>query len=188
MGYYVNTEDINVVVPKDLLEDAYEAICDLNQHDDLKRGGSRGPGPDKSENKFWFSWMPEDIAAACPDLLSVVSTLGFDDSEYDKDGNLVLGHYSNKTGQEDLLIDAIAPFVQEGSYVIWKGEDDTYYKWEFNDGKMLVIPGEVEVTWHPERAYTAMDEWKRTAEMIESLRLGYEIAKADNEKKEKSDA
>jgi len=180
MGYYVNTEDINVVVPKDLLEDAYEAICDLNQHDDLKQGGSWGP--DESKNQYWFSWMPEDIRAACPDLLAVVNEIGFD-SKYDEAGNLVLGHYSNKTGQEDLLIDAIAPFVQEGSYVIWRGEDNSYYKWEFNDGKMLVIPGEVEVRWHTDSAHTAMDDWKRTAELIESLRVA-----SEKRKKEKSDA
>lgn len=183
MGYYVNTEDINIVVPKDLLKDAYRAICELNKHDELKRGGSHGP--DKSKNQYWFSWMPEDIEAACPDLLSVISMLGFEDSEYDKDGNLVFGNYNNKTGQEDLLVDAIAPFVQEGSYAIWKGEDDVYYKWEFTNGKMLVIPGEVEITWHPESAYSAMDDWKRTQEMMEEFRLGYELAKAT---KEKSDA
>lgn len=169
MGYYVNTEDINIIVPKDLLAPAYQAVLDLNKNDDLKRGGSYGPG---EKREHWFSWMPQDLSTLT-DLQDVLTTLGFEDTDYNEAGDLVLGSYNNKTGQEDLFLDAIAPFVEEGSYAIWKGEDDTYYKWEFNDGKMLVIPGEVEVTWFPDKAYSAMDDWRRTQEMMAEFSATY---------------
>jgi hypothetical protein len=155
MGYYVTTEDINIIVPKDLLEPAYKAVLAMNEDDNLKRGGSYG-----SERKFWFSWMPEDLSTLA-DLKAVIENLGFD-TNYNEAGDLVLGHYDSKTGQEDLFLDAIAPFVQEMSYAIWKGEDNSYYKWEFNDGKMLVIPGEMEITWDHDNAYTALDAWKNS--------------------------
>jgi hypothetical protein len=178
MGYYVNTEDINITVPKDLLAPAYQAVLAMNEHDDLKRGGSYGPG---NERKAWFSWMPQDLSTLA-DLKEVLETLGFEDTDYNESGDLVLGSYSNKTGQEDLFLDAIAPFVQEGSYAIWKGEDDSYYKWEFDDGKMLVIPGEVSIIWDRENAYSAMDDWKRTQEMMEEFEMVTEAMKSGKEK------
>lgn len=162
MGYYVNTEDINIVIPKDLLEPAYKAVLAMNENDDLKRGGSFGP---KSERKCWFSWMPEDLSTL-PDLKAVLLDLGFEDTNYNANGDLVLGHYNNKTGQEDLFLHTIAPFVEEGSYAIWKGEDNAFYKWEFDGDAMKVIPGEIEVSWNYEGAYSAMEAWKRQQELF----------------------
>lgn len=166
MGYYVNTEDINVIVPKDLLEPAYKAVLALNDRDDLKRGGSFG-----AERKYWFSWMPEDLTTLS-DLKEVFTQLGFEDSDYNDKGDLVLGHYNNKTGQEDIFLYVIAPFVQENSYVIWKGEDDTYWKHEFRDGKMLTYNGEVEVKWD-ETPYDALDATREAQRELEKMRLEY---------------
>ena len=173
MGYYVTTEDINIIVPKDLLEPAYKAVLAMNEDDNLKRGGSHG-----SERKFWFSWMPEDLSTLT-DLKEVLENLGFE-TYYTDAGNLALGHYDNKTGQEDLFLDAIAPFVQEGSYAIWKGEDNSFYKWEFNDGKMLVIPGEMEITWITESAYTALDSWRNSQAIMATFQRALDAKKAED--------
>jgi hypothetical protein len=128
MGYYVNTEDINIIVPKDLLEPAYKAVLAMNEDDQLKRGGSYGPGDSR---EFWFSWMPKDL-----------STL-----------------------------------------------DNPYYKWEFTDGKMLVIPGEVEITWFPDNAYSAVDAWNDSQEMMAAFRSTLDAKKAlDAEKVEDANA
>ena len=175
MGYYVTTESIDITIPKEWLESAYKAVLAMNESDELKRGGSHGPN---SERKFWFSWMPEDLSTLA-DLQAVMENLGFD-THYDEAGELVLGHYDSKTGQEDLFLDAIAPFVQEGSYAIWKGEDNHFYKWEFNDGKMLVIPGEMEITWMTEKAYTALDAWNHSQEMMAAFQRTLDAKKAED--------
>jgi len=39
-----------------------------------------------------------------------------------------------KIGQEDLLFDAIAPWVREGSYIEMSGEDDAMWRWVFRGG------------------------------------------------------
>ena len=174
MGYYVTTEDINISIPKDLLEPAYKAVLAMNENDELKRGGSHGPN---SERKHWFSWMPEDLSTLA-DLKAVLLDLGFEDTDYNENGDLVLGHYNNKTGQEDLFLYFIAPFVQEGSYAIWKGEDNAFYKWEFDDGAMRVIPGEMEVSWNYEGAYNALEAWKRQQEMFAAFSA--KLAKENN--------
>ncbi len=173
MGYYVTTEDINIIVPKDLLEPAYKAVLAINEDDNLKRGGSHG-----EVRKYWFSWMPEDLSTLT-DLKDVMENLGFE-THYNEAGDLVLGHYDSKTGQEDLFLDAIAPFVQEMSYAIWKGEDNSFYKWEFNDGKMLVIPGEMEITWYPDNAYSAVDAWMNSQAMMATFQRALDAKKAED--------
>ena len=175
MGYYVNTEDINIIVPKDLLEPAYKAVLAMNEDNSLKRGGG-GMG---TERKFWFSWMPEDLSTLA-DLKEVLENLGFEGTDYNEAGDLVLGYYNSKTGQEDLFLDRIAPFVQEGSYAIWKGEDNSFWKWEFTDGKMLVIPGEMEIIWSPDKAYSAVDAWNESQEMMAAFRLTLDAKKAED--------
>ncbi len=175
MGYYVNTEGIDITVPKDLLEPAYKAILALNEDDSLKQGGSHGPN---GKREFWFSWMPQDLSTLA-DLKEVLTTLGFESSDYNEQGDLELGYYSNKTGQEDLFLEAIAPFVKEGSSAVWKGEDDTYWKWEFSDGKMLVIPGEVEITWFPDKAYTAKSAWLEQQKWMEEIRAAWATEKSE---------
>ena len=174
MGYYVNTEDINIIVPNDLVEPAYKAVLALNDQDDLKRGGSFG-----AERKYWFSWMPEDLTTLS-DLKEVFTQLGFEGTDYNKDGDLVLGHYNNKTGQEDIFLYTIAPFVQENSYVIWKGEDDAYWKHEFHDGVMLSYNGEVEVRWSDE-SFDVLDATREAQRELEKMRLEYAArSEADN--------
>ena len=93
----------------------------------------------------------------------------------------MLGYYNSKTGQEDLFLDRIAPFVQEGSYAIWKGEDNSFWKWEFTDGKMLVIPGEMKIAWFPDSAYSAVDAWNESQEMMAAFRLTLDAKKAEDE-------
>ena len=81
----------------------------------------------------WFSWMPANYPAVCKDFLSILKELGF---EYDLDdsGNLGLVHYDNKTGAEGHFFEAIAPFVQDGSFIEWRGEDGGEYRWLFTNG------------------------------------------------------
>ena len=143
MGYYVNITNQNIFVPKENFDAAYKAMCALNDRDDLKSGGSWGGDGITSDSPRpegmtyhpakWFSWMPANYPAVCKDFLSILKELGF---EYDLDdsGNLGLVHYDNKTGAEGHFFEAIAPFVQDGSFIEWRGEDGGEYRWLFTNG------------------------------------------------------
>lgn len=143
MGYFVNITNQNFFVPKENFDAAYKAMCALNDRDDLKSGGSWGGNGITSDNPRpegmtyhpakWFSWMPANYPAVCKDFLSILKEMGF---EYDLDdsGNLGLVHYDNKTGAEGHFFEAIAPFVQDGSFIEWRGEDGSEYRWLFTNG------------------------------------------------------
>ncbi len=58
--------------------------------------------------------------------------------EFDEEGNVcaVEGPTCGKTGDEKVLFDVVAPFVEEGSYIqIIYDEDNSIWRWTFRDGK-----------------------------------------------------
>lgn len=144
LGYYVNTINSNVKIRKSYYDGvAFDAVCELNAHDDLKRGGSfpgneERPSDSKSAgnpNK-WFSWMEWNYDETCSNLTEVLEMLGFEVWKigYDDDFYYLGLGYDNKSGQEELFFKTLAKYIEDGSYIEWRGEDDYMYRWDFDDG------------------------------------------------------
>lgn len=151
MGYYVRGHG-SLSIDKNDIDKAYEAMCELNDHDDMKRGGRYGgvgsadsvrPDGLNYHPGKWFSWMDPNYPDTCPTFEAVLKDLGFDFSVTNNgDVSTFLMNYDNKTGQEDLFMEAIAPFVISGEFE-WSGEDGHMWKWEYVDGKMEVLAAHV---------------------------------------------
>ena len=45
------------------------------------------------------------------------------------------------------VLNAIAPFVEEESYIEMRGEDDVYFRWVFRNGKVEEIYPEIIWKW-----------------------------------------
>jgi hypothetical protein len=154
MGYYTRITESDIFISKDDFEYCYEAMCKLNDRDDLKSGGSWGAGISADQPRpeglsyhpgKWFSWMDADYPDKCKTMEDVLYNLGFENIKYDENGNLIDIWYDNKTGAEDVFLQAIAPYVKAGSYLNWQGEDGTNYQYFFN-GKEIVEKAGV-ITW-----------------------------------------
>ena len=152
MGYYVRSIHSNFFMDKVHFDAAYKKLCELNDYDELKRGGQFGSGIKEENDKYnknkWFSWMDYNYPETCPDMFSVLSQVGFG-FDHDDEGNLVSLYYDdNKTGNEDYFLCALAPFVKDGSFIVFKGEeDDDYFRYIFKDGYMYLERGQTEITW-----------------------------------------
>ena len=154
MGYYVDTTAADIFISKDKFEDCYKAMCKLNERDDLKSGGSWGAGISADQPKpegmdyhpgRWFSWMDANYPETCKSMEDILYALGFENIDYDEEGNLIDLCYSSKIGSEDYFFQSIAPFVKEGSYINWSGEDNSIWQWYFN-GKEMVTKSAL-ITW-----------------------------------------
>lgn len=159
MGYYVRTIDSKIFLDKKHFDDVYKKLCQLNDYDELKRGGSFGSNEDSNSNdrynrSKWFSWMDYNYPETCKDMHEVLTQVGFN-CEYDDDGNLVMLDYDeNKTGNEDYFLCCLAGFIEDGSYLIFKGEeDDDYYRFTFQDGYMYHERGKIEIVWENPSQY-----------------------------------
>ena len=143
MGYYVNIDSSTFMILKKDYEDAYVAMCALNQFDNIKRGGSYHKDPDTdevTENK-WFSWMTPNYPDICLTAEDIFQELGFEINT--SETGLEICGYDNKTGQEDLFLEACCPWAS--GFIIWNGEEGD--RWMDNYDHMTV-----------RRFYTS-DEW-----------------------------
>ena len=142
MGYYVTITEADFIIPTENLDAAYEAVCELNNHNNLKRGGSYPPdphaprtGPRKDK---WFSWMDWNYHETCSNLQEVLEQVGFD-VDVNPDDGLSIIYYDSKAGEEDLFLGAIAPFATEGSYIMWRGEDGEQWQNVVKDGTLTQL-------------------------------------------------
>jgi hypothetical protein len=128
MGYYVQLIDADFAVPE-----SPEVLAAIHRMDSdwhaLKRGGSFGPD---GMEQAWFSWMPD--VTSFTTVKDVFEALGFE--VYVKDGSVYLNGYDNKTGQEELFLAAVAPFIEDGSFTSWRGEDGESYRYSVWGGKL----------------------------------------------------
>jgi len=133
MGYYVHIEDSNCMLPKKHFDLAYWRMCDLNKHDELKRGGSFGKDADGNplETK-WFAWMDENYPETCKTALEILEELGFEVEIVEDEGIVIYG-YDNKSGQEEIFLAAISDLLVQHKgdvrpFITWRGEDDMVWK------------------------------------------------------------
>lgn len=143
MGYYINTDEVQVTIKADQLDAALAEMKRINgpEFDHLKNGGSYGPG---GKTSSWYSWMPESFEDYT-NLLDFLTDACFEGSVIDDNGDLVLGFYDNKHGNQDVFLEYLAPFIDAGSYVVWTGEDHEMWRNEFDGEKMLTL--EPVITW-----------------------------------------
>lgn len=140
MGYYVETMDVDFTIPHEYLDDAFKAMCDLNWRNDLKSGG-RWPAVENADDSApredkWFSWMAWDYHVTCKSAEDIFRDLGFE--THMDDGDFHLSFYNSKIGDEEHFLRAVAPFVRHGSFIEWRGEDGSMWRYAFAFGKMLV--------------------------------------------------
>jgi len=131
MGYYVTLTDDNFVIPAEHEAAALQALKDLNKRDDLKTGGSWSGGRQTAK---WFAWMAPDYDKTVESVADVFEMLGFDTDVTD-DGTHLLG-YDNKTGAEEHFLAVVAPFVEDGSFLEWRGEDGAMWRHVVENGKL----------------------------------------------------
>lgn len=132
MGYHVDLVEADFTVPFEHINTIEDKFRTLNTCDSLKRGGSYNADGTKNP---WFSFMNmwEDSFTA----KETFECLGFDVEESD-DGSLSLTYFSNKSGQEELFLMCVAPFVKDGSYLNWVGEDGEEFSHTVKDGVLFI--------------------------------------------------
>ncbi len=128
MGYYVDLVEADFTIPE--REDVLEALRAMpKKYKALQRGGN---GSDK-----WFSWMSDEEIESAVSVKAVFESLGFDTFDYGNN-TFALSSYNNKTGQEDLFLAVVAPFVSEGSFTEWRGEDGETWRYTVTRGQLTV--------------------------------------------------
>lgn len=134
MGYYIELVNRDFRIPEN--EEVLQALKEANtKYDDIKSGGMYGP---EGKVQKWFSWMDADYDQTVTSVGDVFKMLGFEIG-YDRIDNIdyvSLDAYNSKAGQEDLFLHVVAPYVKNGSFIEWLGEDSARWRYLVLDGKL----------------------------------------------------
>lgn len=131
MGYYLEGYGALTIKAANVPA-ALKAVHQLNTDDEHKRGGQYPPtlvkpadSTSRGNPNKWFSWMPWNYDETLTTLPEVLEELGFY-TETSPDGDITIGSYDTKAGNEENFLDALAPYIEPGQY-FWEGEDG--HKW-----------------------------------------------------------
>jgi hypothetical protein len=140
VGYYVDLVEADFTIPE--TANVLEALREMPvKYRSLMRGGSA--------TEKWFSWMNNEDIENAESARSIFEALGFDCVDYG-DGTFGLTGYNNKTGQEDLFLAVVAPFVKDESYTQWRGEDGELWRYTVSRG-VLTVQTPLDIQWgYPE--------------------------------------
>jgi hypothetical protein len=129
MGYYVKIKESTFRIPAANLDAALVSLKALNHQPGIeKRGAHYNSSGQKTAT--WFSWMPEDYDKHVRTAEEVFVLLGFKCAQDPATGDLLITGYDDKTGQEELFLDAVRNLVTPDSYIVWIGEQDEMWRWD----------------------------------------------------------
>jgi hypothetical protein len=154
MGYFVEIRYADWMLPRKHYGEAYKRMCELNvTHHSVKRGGSfRKDENGIAHESKWFSWMSPNYPEILTTANEIFEELGFEINVSDH-GTEICG-YDNKTGQEDLFLEACCPWAS--GYIVWNGEDAD--RWMDNYDHVTV------------RRYYPADEWIHSKDYIGAMK------------------
>jgi len=143
MGYCIEQKATDFFMKAEDKPKALEALKAIANDTDRMGGGSFSGG----ERTFHFSWC--DMSYVNDTVFEkAFKKLRWETEEYqDDEGNIIdIEFYGEKLGgDEEYILNAIAPFVKAGSYIEMYGEDGNIWRWAFNGEKCEEI--HPTITW-----------------------------------------
>lgn len=129
MGYCMTENDCVFFIDKTNIPELIKAIKALAEDPSKMTGGRYHLGK-KTERHYSFvnnSFVDTDDIEKIFDIWRWAISL-------DDDGNIVdIGFRGEKSGDDNMLFQAIAPYVKEGSYIEMRGEDGAMWRWVFKN-------------------------------------------------------
>ena len=150
MGYYIRTNTSNFRIRKDNLSKFWEIVTHLMSDEQLAKNGNV-IFPDQPMKKMYYSWIDTHMARKAiqnQDIFRFFFEWRYELMNDEENEDFICSHImieggESKIGDEELLFEAIAPIVENGSYIEVIGEDGERFRWSWNNGKLYVADAEV---------------------------------------------
>lgn len=124
MGYYVNQIDSKFHIKKENYDNVLNAIKNTSLEINKMSGGS-------SSGQKWFSWVDMKELSESKTIFEAFDCWRWEVDE-DEFGINNIQFNGEKLGDEQVLFEAIASYVEKDSYIAMVGEDGDNWRWYFN--------------------------------------------------------
>lgn len=134
MGYYINQVDSNFTIKKENVQKAWDALIELFKIEKKSIHDSSG---------WHYSWITtEDVlnAKTFEDAMDEARWEVFT-NPLNGDVNSIYFNGEKYGGDETIILGSIAPYVENGSYIIMQGEEGERWKWKFINGMVEEVQG-----------------------------------------------
>jgi len=139
MGYEITQRGAVFGMQKENFEPCLQAIKALADRVQFLASGENSMGD------RWYSWVNTEKFVSAKTLEEALEEWGWE-IQLAEDGDAYFLQFVNeKLGDDEVLLNAIAPYVEDGSYIEIAGEDADWWRWVFKGGKMFEITPEI--TW-----------------------------------------
>lgn len=136
MGCCIDVAVHNVVIPADKAKDCLDAINGLHQDVVMWERGSSGNWVGGERVGASYSWVINPGVDGFTSLVEALVAWRWDASER-IDGNVVIRYFTGeRAGDEDVLFEAIAPYMEPGGYIMFHEEDGAVWRYLFEDGNL----------------------------------------------------
>lgn len=140
MGYCMDMQDCKFHIPAARFADALSAIKALMHDTENMHGGSWSGG---EQTERWYAWVNNTAVLESETLTDALRAWRWR-SYLSESGDIdFLSFEGEKSGQDEVLFQAIAPYVTSGSYVCMRGEDGAMWRWYFEGGRCIEQEGKV---------------------------------------------
>jgi hypothetical protein len=146
MGFYVSTTEVNLHIIPEKFDIFFERAAYMIQPEVINKHANGGSYTKDGVAEKWYGWTKtSDLKRAIDDrnIIEWFKAWGFDEVRYDNEFYYLDFYYNTKTSNEQFMLKCLAPAFSDGDYIIWTGEDDSFWKNVFNDGKMNTFDGRV---------------------------------------------
>lgn len=131
MGYFMEMTDSKFEIKKENFKKALESLKsvfvpeNMNCYDYI--GGKQYPH---------FSWVNTDSVLRSRSLGNALAEIRYEPEYNDNEDICNVEFTGQKYGSEKVFFNALAPYVESGSYIAFEGEGGDKWEWQFNDGKV----------------------------------------------------
>ena len=143
MGYYIRTPQTSFAIANKNLPRFFELVSKLMGDENVEKHGTGGSFSGHGKTRSWYSWVNTDEvrkAVVNGDIHAVFEAWGYelvstsvnDDTSY---YFLDIRGGDAKIGDEEKFFAAIAPVVEDGSFLDVVGEDGEQWRWMWENGK-----------------------------------------------------
>lgn len=143
MGYYVELTDVNFRIKKENNTDK-DIVAKIKEQllNDMKVVGSGGTYETGKEPIINYAWVDTEEIIRAKSIADLLNAFGYN-PECDDENIISLWHGNEKIGNEKHLFKVISPYIEDGSYLSYCGEDMSLWQWSFDKGIMIEKTGKV---------------------------------------------
>lgn len=134
MGYYMEMMDSNFGIKKENFENALKSLKSVFVPENMNCcdyiGGKEYPH---------FSWVDTKTVLESKTIGEALAEIRYA-PKYNDNGDICNVEFTGqKYGSERVFFNALAPYVESGSYIDFEGEDGFEWEWLFENGKVKEV-------------------------------------------------